>query len=51
MNLNKFLWHRKRGYGECLLVMRQGNILIYKDVVKKIFLNNYAFLNYDEYNY
>lgn len=33
MNLNKFLWHGKRGHGECLLVMRQGNILIYKDIV------------------
>lgn len=49
MNLEEFLWHAKRGHGECLLVMKRENIMNYKDVVKKIFLNNYAFLINDEY--
>ncbi len=49
MNLNDFFWHAKRGHGECLLAMQQGNISYYKSVVKKIFLNNYAFLKNDEY--
>ena len=49
MNLDEFLWHAKRGHGECLLAMKQGNVSYYKDVVKKVFLNNYAFLITDEY--
>ena len=49
MNPEEFLWHAKRGHGECLIEMKQGNILNYKDIVKKVFLNNYAFLAEDEY--
>ncbi len=49
MDLNEFLWHAKRGHGDCILAMMQGNILYYKDIVKKVFLNNYAFLINDEY--
>ena len=49
MNLDEFLWHAKRGHGECILEMKQGNISYYKDIVKKAFLNNYAFLIDDEY--
>ena len=51
MNLDEFLWHAKRGHGECLLAMKQGNVSYYKDVVKKVFLNNYAFLITDEYRH
>lgn len=49
MNLDEFLWHAKRGHGDCILEMKQGNTLYYKDIVKKVFLNNYAFLINDEY--
>ncbi len=49
MNLNEFLWHAKRGHGECLLVLKESNISYYKNCVKKVFLNNYAFLEKDEY--
>lgn len=49
MNLDEFLWHAKRGHGECILEMKQGNVSKYKDVVKKVFLNNFAFLIEDEY--
>lgn len=49
MDLNEFLWHAKRGHGDCIIEMKQGNILAYKDIVKKVFLNNYAFLIDDEY--
>ncbi len=49
MNLDEFLWHAKRGHGECILEMKQGNAAFYKDIVKKVFLNNYAFLSNDEY--
>ena len=49
MILNEFLWHAKRGHGECILEMQQGNISKYKKIVKKVFLNNYAFLYEEEY--
>ena len=49
MNLDEFLWHAKRGHGECFLVMEEGDISKYKEIVKKILLNNYAFLINDEY--
>ena len=49
MDLGEFLWHAKRGHGECLLIMQKGNISYYKDIVKKVFLNNFAFLRNDEY--
>ncbi|MDY3948273.1 MAG: hypothetical protein SOZ04_02850 [Bacilli bacterium] len=49
MNLDEFLWHAKRGHGECILEMKKGNISNFKDIIKKVFLNNYAFLINDEY--
>ena len=49
MDLNEFLWHAKRGHGECLLTLQKGDVSYYKDVVRKVFLNNYAFLKNDEY--
>lgn len=49
MDVNDFLWHAKRGHGECILAMKQEDISLYKEIVKKIFLNNYAFLINDEY--
>lgn len=49
MNLDEFLWHAKRGHSDCILEMQKGNISYYKDMVKKVFLNNYAFLIDDEY--
>lgn len=49
MNAQEFLWHAKRGHGECLLEMKKQDISIYKRAVKNVFLNNYAFLLNDEY--
>ena len=49
MNLDEFVWHAKRGHGECILEMKKGNISNFKDIIKKVFLNNYAFLINDEY--
>lgn len=49
MNSDEFLWHAKRGHGECVLVLKNEDISKYKKVVNKVFLNNYAFLLNDEY--
>lgn len=49
MNLDEFLWHAKRGHGECILALKKENPIYYKNIVKKVFLNNYAFLINDEY--
>lgn len=49
MSNNEFLWHAKRGHGECILEMKKGNNTYHLKAVKKIFLNNYAFLLEDEY--
>lgn len=50
MNINDFIWHAKRGHGECILELEKShNLNAYKNIVKKIVLNNYAFLKYDEF--
>lgn len=49
MDLKEFLWHAKSGHGECIFMLKKGNALDYKTIVKRIFLNNYAFLLDDEY--
>lgn len=49
MNGNEFLWHAKRGHGECLIAVKSEDVTQYKNGVKKVFLNNYAFLKNDEY--
>lgn len=49
MNLKEFFWHASRGHGECLLTLKNDDVFYYKDIVKNVFLNNYAFLLNDEY--
>lgn len=49
MNSSEFLWHAKRGHGECVALLKSRDIVQYKNIVKKVFLNNYAFLMKDEY--
>ena len=49
MNKEGFLWHAKRGHGICFLILQNGNIEEYRTDVKKVLLNNYAFLSNGEY--
>lgn len=49
MTKNEFFYHAKRGHGECVLELKHNNILNYENIVKRVFLNNYAFLINDEY--
>ena len=49
MNAKEFLWHAKRGHGECILELLKENRFNYLKQVNRIVLNNYAFLNNNEY--
>lgn len=49
MNSKEFLWHAKRGHGECISILKSSDIFLYKQQVKRIVLNNYAFLKRNEY--
>ena len=49
MNTKEFLWHAKRGHGECILELLKENRFNYLKQVNRIVLNNYAFLNNNEY--
>ena len=48
MKRQLFLFHAKRGHGECISELKKGDIYQYECQVEKVFLNNYAFLKKDE---
>ena len=48
MTEEMFLWHAKRGHGECFFALKE-DAEKYRHCVKKILLTNYAFLLEDEY--
>lgn len=48
MTKEVFLWHAKRGHGECFFALKE-DAEKYRYCVKKILLTNYAFLLEDEY--
>ncbi len=48
MTKEVFLWHAKRGHGECFFALKE-DAEKYRCCVKKILLTNYAFLLEDEY--
>ena len=48
MTKEMFLWHAKRGHGDCFFAMNQ-DAAKYRPCVEKILVNNYAFLSEDEY--
>ena len=48
MTKEVFLWHAKRGHGECFFALKEDTEK-YRHCVKKILLTNYAFLLEDEY--
>lgn len=48
MDKKEFMWHAKRGYGICIFLIKKDKNK-YFNCVKKIILNNYAFLNDNEY--
>lgn len=48
MDKKEFMWHAKRGHGICVFLIKKDKNK-YFNCVKKIILNNYAFLNDNEY--
>ena len=40
MNAKEFLWHAKRGHGECILELLKENRFNYLKQVNRIVLNN-----------
>lgn len=49
MNSKQFLWHAKRGHGECVKELERGFLKEHLNSVKKIVLSNYAFLRFQEF--
>lgn len=47
MNSKQFIWHAKKGHGECIYSLKH-NIGDYKLEIKKIVLNNYSFIKNEE---
>ncbi len=48
MDCKTFMWHAKRGHGDCFIAIKEEPSK-FRKCVEKVFLTNYAFLLEDEY--